>query len=316
MAHLDYSWRGGSTRTAMVSEKGADMAEILVGVDGSPGSRAALRWSLGVGTELDARVHAVMAWQYPAMAVAPFGPASIRTPEEMDRATQAKLREMVLAEAGDRSGAIVCDVVRGPAALGLVERAAHDSIEALVLGARGLGGFTGLALGSVSQHCVERAPCPVVVLRDGDDGTGAPPRKVLVGLDGSDGSTRALRWALHLAGAVGASLVTATAIAPDAVGWGAERDAEEELRNLSGRAIDSEVPCTTRVVAGDPRWSLERAASEEGADLVVVGNRGLGPLRGLVLGSVAAHLVRHAGIAIATVPGPADESENEDGTGR
>lgn len=144
---------------------------IVVGVDGSPGSKAALRWALAEARLRGTALEAVHAWMPPYVA-AGLGLAPV-IDEEYLRAHREKAEEMldtVLAEVADEAkGVDVRRVVaEGPAAQVLVERAAGADL--LVVGSRGLGGFAGLLLGSVGQQCAHHAPCPVVIVRPHEQG--------------------------------------------------------------------------------------------------------------------------------------------------
>lgn len=277
---------------------------INVGVDGSANSRAALRWAAGIAAAQNRRLRVINAWQYPATAATPAGPQHLPDPTEMDARTTAQLRAILRDElVPDTIDAEVdaeVEVGRGPAAPVLVAASARTSTEMLVLGARGLGGVRGLLLGSVSQQCVEHGSCPVVVLR-GDDVTTVGP--CVVGVDGSDGASRALHWAADLAAATGSKVVAVHApdLADDNITMDtATRAADQWCAQLAERGISYDV----HVEAGDARVVLERVGTATNAWLVVVGSRGLGAIRGLVLGSVAGYMVRHSQRPIAVVPPP------------
>jgi nucleotide-binding universal stress UspA family protein len=107
----------------------------------------------------------------------------------MDEQTHDAITAVVTDTLGS-SGPVSTGVLRGPPAGALLQTVKLESV--LVLGSRGLGGFTGLLLGSVSRECVEYAPCPVIVVRT-EPIVGAG-EEILVGTDGSDGAQRALAW--------------------------------------------------------------------------------------------------------------------------
>jgi len=138
---------------------------IVVGVDGSPSARDALTWAIRQAELTGASVDAVIAWHYPVMASG-YGWAP---PSAMEDTDFAGIAEKVLAaEVADSvdpaSGVRITTVVsQGNAAEVLLEAARGADL--LVLGSRGHGGFAGALLGSVSQHCVHHAPCPIVIIR-------------------------------------------------------------------------------------------------------------------------------------------------------
>jgi nucleotide-binding universal stress UspA family protein len=136
---------------------------IVVGVDGSPSSMNALRWAIRQAKLTGAEVEAVTAWSYPAgYGWAPVGDGAVDLEGEA-----GKILFDALAEVSGIAPDVVVEpsVVFGHAADVLVRAA--EGADLLVVGSRGHGGFAGMLLGSASQHCVQHAHCPVLVLRDG-----------------------------------------------------------------------------------------------------------------------------------------------------
>ena len=141
------------------------MAEkIVVGVDGSDCSLDALRWAVDEARLRGARIVAVNAWSLPQVST--YSEAAHVAELSFEEHARTALAEAVAGV--DAAGVEVERVVReGPAAAVLIDAARDASL--LVVGSRGLGGFTGLLLGSVSQQCVQHAACPVVVVRAPSD---------------------------------------------------------------------------------------------------------------------------------------------------
>lgn len=138
------------------------MERIVVGVDGSEGSVAALRWAVAEATLRGAVVEAVSAFHVPYVGAAAVMPLML-DPEEFEEAAAAVLHKVVSqvdAEALDQP--VVELVVEGPASTVLVEAGSRASM--LVVGARGHGGLSGMLLGSVSRQVTEHATVPVVVV--------------------------------------------------------------------------------------------------------------------------------------------------------
>ncbi len=139
---------------------------IVVGVDGSPASEQALRWAVDYAMAVGGTVSAIAAWEYPAF----YGWAGQSVPA-VDALNPEELAGRILSESvvrvvGDDPGVRISETVMpGGAATVLLEAAKGAAL--LVVGNRGLGGFSGVLLGSVSRHLTEHAPCPVVVVRDG-----------------------------------------------------------------------------------------------------------------------------------------------------
>jgi nucleotide-binding universal stress UspA family protein len=143
------------------------MGVIVVGVDGSEPSKHALRWATEEARLRDATIKAVHVWQYPVEGTWAGVPLDFY--DAMERGAAEILHATVAEVAGDDSSKIERVAVCGAPALTLVD--VSVGAELLVVGSRGLGGFKGLLLGSVSQQCVHHATCPVVVIpieRDGE----------------------------------------------------------------------------------------------------------------------------------------------------
>lgn len=289
------------------------VGEFVVGVDGSEESRLALRWAAAAAGASGARLRVVQAWSHSASAVLPGGsvPAA---PEEADRRVQEDVAAFVAdALGGAPSPVVEAEAQRGPAAAALRQAVAPESV--LILGSRGRGGFAGLLLGSVSQECIERAPCPVVVVRR--DRLLAAGDTILVGKDGSPGAARALEWAGELAGVTGATVTAVHAWEASAsevrsrrrerLGAKAAATVEGWTQEAADDADAVEADDVGTVEAeGNPKDEIPKAAERLDAALTVVGRQGEGRRRGLLVGSVASHLVRHGPTNIAVVPAPSD----------
>lgn len=140
------------------------MGKIVVGVDGSPGSRAALRWAFDEARIRRAALEVVTVWQFPVMTSLPaFG--AMPPPDDMGEQAEAELRQVLVDEdvAPTDEVPVTTVVAEGAAAPALLE--ASEGADLLVVGSRGHGGFTGLLLGSVSHQCASHSECPVVVVR-------------------------------------------------------------------------------------------------------------------------------------------------------
>ncbi len=138
---------------------------IVVGIDNSAGAAEALRWALAHARLTGATVEAVTAWQVPPMYAYAYG----WTPTGIDDAGIVRYAEKTLTETveqaqdGDDQPVTVTNrIMEGPAAQVLLD--AGKGADLMVLGSRGHGAFAGMLLGSVSQHCVQHATCPTVVI--------------------------------------------------------------------------------------------------------------------------------------------------------
>jgi nucleotide-binding universal stress UspA family protein len=279
------------------------MNEIVVGVDGSEGSAHALRWAVEEAALRDAKVEAVLAWgfldQHHTIVGERFEPGY-----GADEAREALDRYVEDAVGADRAAAVERRVVTDLPARALIE--ASEGAGLLVVGARGLGGFRGLLLGSVSQKALNHAKCPVAVIRP--DVIPAPAEvtpRVVVGVDGSESAAQALRWAADEARARNATLEVVHAWQPPFVGGYAfsapvfdfapfEDAAHELVDSVLAKADlrDLPQPIEQTVVSAGAASALLEAA--ERAHVIVVGDRGLGGVQRFILGSISNQVAIHA----------------------
>jgi nucleotide-binding universal stress UspA family protein len=276
------------------------MEHIVVGVDGSDGARAALRWADELAGRHGADIVAVLAWSY-------FDQRHPDGDREFDPHYGEDDARAALTAAIEAAGAT--HVVEQRVVLELPERALVDAAEGadlVVVGARGLGGFKGLLLGSVSERVLERSPAPVAVIRQ--EQTGAAGGPVVVGVDGSDTSTRALRWA-----AVEARLrdVPLRVVHAWQMMFAAVPATEPLIGALEegGRAVLDAALADPALEGLDVKDHLVPMGATEGvlryahdASLVVVGSRGLGRVGRVLLGSTSRQLAHHAPCPIVVVP--------------
>ena len=138
---------------------------IVVGVDGSPGSRTALTWAAAEAVDHEADLVVVNVWEHTLLP--PAGSVSVSehyVPDPSQR-TADDLLQVIKEELGASPPVVVQPRVKqGRPAKVLIDESADADL--LVVGKRGHGGFAGLLLGSVSQHVVAHAPCPVLVVHD------------------------------------------------------------------------------------------------------------------------------------------------------
>lgn len=135
---------------------------IVVGVDGSVPSKAALAWAIRQARLTGATVEAVIAWEFPAT----YGYPVPVLPGMSFKELATEVVTLAIAEASSPEDHVT---IRPKAVEGLPARVLLDAsagAELLVVGSRGHGPFVGDLLGSVSQQCVHHASCPVVVIRD------------------------------------------------------------------------------------------------------------------------------------------------------
>lgn len=269
---------------------------VVVGLDGSPNSKAAARWAMEESSLRGAKVEFVTAFGLLAPHHLPDR-AALVTDREVAEAC-ARMQAGQLADIPDHGVPVMTRTEHGDAPHVLL--AAAEQADLLVLGARGHGGIAGLRLGSVSLHCIQRATCPVVVVPAfvADAGRTAP---VVVGVDGSPVSRAALAAAAHEASLRSARVVVVHAVEWRPLGTDLVRPGKAQLvdwgRHLLTGMLDSvraqwpNVVFDERVVPGHPAHVLREAGRT--ADLLVMGSRGHGQLAGLLVGSVSLHVLSH-----------------------
>jgi nucleotide-binding universal stress UspA family protein len=134
---------------------------IVVGVDGSESSIDALRWAANQARLTGASLEVVTTWEYPtSLGWAPAWPPGWDPGGEATTAL-AKVVQNVLGTHQDIE--VRQQVLEGHPAVALLNAAEHADL--LVVGSRGHGAFSGMLLGSVSEHCSTHSPCPVVIIR-------------------------------------------------------------------------------------------------------------------------------------------------------
>jgi nucleotide-binding universal stress UspA family protein len=133
--------------------------KILVGVDASASSVAALRKAAELGAALDAPIEAVTVWHAPATFDGTFA-AEVWSPE--NEAQEVLNASIDSAFPDGPPAGFSSTIIPGPTASSLIERSRDAGM--LVLGSRGRGGFRGLLLGSVSAACAQHAHCPVLIM--------------------------------------------------------------------------------------------------------------------------------------------------------
>lgn len=288
-------------RTVTGSDVDGPQHRLVVGVDGSEGGARALDWAASQAARTGSllEIHTADSNQYDFVTQSEVQQAMVSLTEEAV-ARAEKLASGVTTKAVTHEGA--------PAKV-LVE--ASPGADLLVVGSRGLGGFGGMVLGSVGRSCGLHAHCPVVIVRPSrsapDERQWWPPKRIVVGVDGSDSSTEALEWALGEAELTEAVVVAITSWTwPNSFGWGVPlpadismaKDADTILHDVLDPAQERHpsVTISTEVVNGHPAPTLVDASRT--ADLLVVGSRGHGELVGALLGSVAEHCVSHAGCPV------------------
>lgn len=283
------------------------MAGVVAGVDGSDHGREALRFALSEAALRGAPVTAVRAWSIPPLTTTGVGiiPAYEVVRDELAEGTAAELAQSVEEASSEGSVEVELEVVQGDAAGALVERSAGAAL--VVLGSRGRGSVAGPLLGSVSQGVLHHAQCPVAVVHKAERALGS---RVVVGVDGSPGASGAIQWAFAEAKLRSVPVHAVSAYEEPwtlaAAGFSSAEIALEYRNALAGdagrvvEAVRAAAPEGVEVTGEVVLASAGRALVDiAGDDLLVVGSRGRGGFKSLLLGSVSLHCAANArGVAV------------------
>ena len=277
---------------------------IIVGYDRSPEAKFGAAWALDEAARTGAPVELFYAYEWPEWApAASMMPAPAIWPDgETDRAIKGMLDEAVAAARQSHPGVrTTASIMHAGAALTLRDRSSDASL--IVLGSRGHNAIA--AVGSVSVAVSAHAHCPVVVVR-GEPKRAAP---VVAGIDQSDCASLVLAFAFEQAAARGVPL-RVIRTGSFALGFLEERPVvAEQIVKDEQRALEDfvagwrekfpDVQVSATYVTGHPADALTAASND--AQLVVVGSRGRGALRGMLLGSVSQHLLHRSPCAVAVI---------------
>jgi nucleotide-binding universal stress UspA family protein len=272
--------------------------ETVVAYDGSPDADRAAVWA--------ARLSAVSGEAVRALIV--VDPVDMPHGHPWPEPWWRQIEDRARTQLGE-AGAPVVHVERraGPTTATLLEATASASM--LVIGSRGHSLVGEFLLNSVSQRSARRASCPVVVVREPKD---PMAHRVVVGVDGSEQSLRALDFACRLAALTQDTVSVLRAWRPGTVPVDDHGDVPTSLSTSVGheKEILADVVASARLdhpgveIEADFRPSDAGVALQEAsdsADLVVVGARRMSAVEEAVLGSVSQHVLRHAHCTVAVV---------------
>ena len=280
-------------------QSSTDPRPVVVAVDASESARDAAAWAADIAADWSAPLHLVH--------VIPGNPQDL--PLEPPPRWLAELLDVA-----ERAGARPCSAEAQPGDMITTLAARAVGARMMVLGSYGAGAFTGMLAGNTSHAVVERAACPVAVVR-GSAPRIAPPRSgpVVVGVDGSAAGAAALEFGADLAASLGSRLLavrcwTDVYAGPDASAHRSHRAPEvlaaEAAASLDGqlRAITTRHPhlhVERKLVDTPPLQALTECAA--GARVLVVGTRGRTNQTGILMGSTSQALVEFAACPVVVV---------------
>jgi nucleotide-binding universal stress UspA family protein len=276
------------------------MKRMLVGMDRSGNALCALQWAAAISAVLGAELVAVSAWM-PTQAELP--------PEEWER-DQREVRALLDRYLHDLPRPVAStrgEVIDGEPAQVLLDKSEAEHVELVVVGIRGEGGAALMRVGSVADTVAHHSATPLAVI---PDGTQPHLRRIVLGVDGSDGAQAATTWCAAFARDLGAEVVAVCAYRPK-VGWLHEHDATQTRDQVTkdlhdrwtaplreaGVAVREEVVSEPHVAD-----AVLTAAESVDADAIIVGTHGLAPIIRLRMGGVAMRLLHTSSLPLILVP--------------
>jgi nucleotide-binding universal stress UspA family protein len=298
---------------------------VLVPLDFSPASYAALRFALPLQRHFSANLHLVhvLPAHSPLSGLADL--PMVAPDVEIGRRVQRDL-----AESAQKHGAVTqsgnLHVRRGRTYTEICSLARQANIDLIVISTQGNTGLKHLALGSTAERVVRYSPCPVLVVRDApqaDKGSNgkAPPRtsaigRILVPTDFSECSMKGLAYAKQLANEFGARLILLHSVPIRYFVGGheyarydfpllmqqSERVAQKQMRSLIANTQRKGVKVEHSIEIGHAGQQICARAEAEQADIIVASTHGRTGLKHILMGSTAEYVVRHAQCPVLVVP--------------
>jgi nucleotide-binding universal stress UspA family protein len=291
---------------------------ILCPVDISEISRGALGYAIALAAEYAARLRVLEVVSHPSLPPALAPPAVAGLSLEMRKTLLEEIEQLVQPAV---AAGVPTDVrlEEGYVVAKILEEAGSFAADLIVMGTHGRTGFDRMVLGSVTEKVLRKAECPVLTVPPiSPHATDVALRfhAVLCAVDFSEPSAKAVDYAVSLAGHAAARLALITVLdwpVIETEPTGARRStldgfrrewethAVEELRRAVPPATRETTQVEEIVAVGKPYREILRAAGEMGADLIVMGVHGRGPLERAMLGSTTHQVIRHAACPVLTV---------------
>jgi nucleotide-binding universal stress UspA family protein len=276
------------------------MRRLMVGTDGSVSGQAAVAWAAGVAKATNADLVVASAWK-PSQAEVP--------PDTYERLRAEARRNLddecsIAREAGIKYEARILD---GDPRSVLLDAAERDDVDLLVTGTHGTGSHPhALHLGSVAHHLADHTTRVLATVPA--SARSVWPARVLVGVDGSEGSAHAVEWCRDLARPLASEVIAAHASEPIGEPTGPSDSAtgdtgvRERVDEWIAPLHEAGITARALVVHKEPVAALTEAGIREQVGLVVVGTRGLGGFSGLRLGTTALKVLHQSGLPVVLVP--------------
>jgi nucleotide-binding universal stress UspA family protein len=276
------------------------MRRLMVGTDGSVSGQVAVAWAAAVAQATDADLVVASAWT----------PSQAEVPPETYERLRAEARRNLDDEcsiAGEAAIEYEARILEGDPRSVLLDAAERDDVDLLVTGTHGSGSHPhALHLGSVAHHLADHTTRVLATIPA--SARSVWPARVLVGVDGSEGSAHAVEWCRDFARQLASEVIAAHASEPfgertspsdSATGnIGVREQVDEWIAPLH----EAGIPTRVLVPQREPVAALTEAGIREQVGLVVVGTRGLGGFSGLRLGTTALKVLHQSGLPVVLVP--------------
>ncbi|WP_448852573.1 universal stress protein [Corynebacterium sp. 335C] len=280
---------------------------IVCAVDGSDAAKVAVRWAANTAVKRGVPLRLVSSYSMPQFLYAEGMVPPQELYDDLEAETMEKIEEAKKVAVDFMPDVEVSHQIEEGSPIDMLLDLS-EQCDMIVMGSRGLGGLSGMVMGSVSAAVVSHAKCPVVVVREDNNVTEETKYgPVVVGVDGSGVSQKAIELAFKEADARGAELIAVHTwmdmqVQASLAGLSAAQQqwqvVEDEQRALLGRRLAGwsekypDVQVTKVVTRDRPVRALSDAS--EGAQLLVVGSHGRGGFKGMLLGSTSRALLQAA----------------------
>ena len=287
---------------------------ILVAVDGSESAMSAVHWVAQLGVDGASLRCTLLNVKKPIMSgeVGVLAPVSVALDERGRTAADVLERAASILRAGKIP--FETEDRMDDAAIAIASRAKSLGCDAIVIGRRGMGVVRAALLGSVSSEVVRKSGIPTIIVRASSGAAPGVPPRFLIAVDGSESAMRAATFSLRLAvlchGEVDLVHVqSGLTMAESAFGsrdsliahWSGKR-AGEVLGDIRTGLARPGVKYVEHVIASDDACSaILEVARKDSCSIIAMGTRGLGPISGLLLGSVAQGVLEHASPGVSAV---------------
>ncbi len=284
------------------------VSTILVATDCSSHAVQAVKMAVNLGRALHARVLVLHVFDTSYPAPAEMGAWEWAIGQGAFTEMVAAEREQVEKIAGGilKDSGVDYKLVHavGHPVQQILDRAIQENVDMIVVGSRGAGGWQAVLLGSVADGVMHQASRPVLVVRNPAEQV----KVVLVATDGSECAHKAAAMASDLARAAGAELYGVHVLVPTR---GRSSASSAETEAFDSKVYDS-IECGFKAAAGNSSCHMERVtghpaqaitqyAEKIGADIIVLGSRGLGPFKSLLVGSVSDTVAHHSNSSVLIV---------------